>query len=212
MLFGFNKIVVLRAQEFVALLGFFVFFDGHQVDRAHLIDAPLQSADLFGDYVPVGGNTGGGHFFGRKRLHFCGAFVGDGDGDAFAANVVEDKLVFLLNALAQVLHRHAFLGHFDIESAALLLEFREPATLSAQLVFAGLDRVFLDVPLGHQFSRLCTGDFALVPKALDLAAGFFDFGEPLFFAGGEAADFISALLREVTQLGDALLERLLLLA
>ena len=49
-----------------------------------------------------------------------GAFVGEGDGDAFAADVIEVDVVFLLNALAQVLHGHVLLGQLDFERAALL--------------------------------------------------------------------------------------------
>ena len=50
--FGLNQVVVLLAEELVALLGFFVFLDGHQVHRPHLVDALLQRFDLLGDGRP----------------------------------------------------------------------------------------------------------------------------------------------------------------
>ena len=39
---GLDQIVVLLGQELMALLGFLVFLDGHQVHRAHFVDARLQ--------------------------------------------------------------------------------------------------------------------------------------------------------------------------
>ena len=46
------------AQELVALLGFLVFLDGHEVDGAHFVDARLQGFDLLGDGVPIGRRAG----------------------------------------------------------------------------------------------------------------------------------------------------------
>ena len=43
---GLHEIVVLLAEELVALLGFLVFLDGHQVHRPHFVDALLQRLDL----------------------------------------------------------------------------------------------------------------------------------------------------------------------
>ena len=41
---GLDQVVVLLAEELVALLGFLVFLDGHQVHRPHLVDALLQAS------------------------------------------------------------------------------------------------------------------------------------------------------------------------
>ena len=66
--FGFDQIVVLRGEELVALLGFFVFLDGDEIDRPHFIDPLLQRADLFADRVPIGRRAVRRHFFGRERF------------------------------------------------------------------------------------------------------------------------------------------------
>ena len=123
---------MLLAQELVALLGFLVFLDGHQVHRPHLVDALLQRLDLLRHGGPVGGRAGGGHFLRRHHVHLGRAFVGVGDGDALAANVVEVDVVFLLDPLAQVLHGHVLLRQLDIEGAALFLQLGQAPALLAQ--------------------------------------------------------------------------------
>ena len=51
---GLDQVVVLLAEELVALLGLLVFLDGHQVHRPHLVDALLQRLDLLRHGVPIG--------------------------------------------------------------------------------------------------------------------------------------------------------------
>ena len=54
LLLGLDEIVVLRGKKFITLLGFLVFLNGDEVDRAHAVDAVLQLGDLVLDTFPVG--------------------------------------------------------------------------------------------------------------------------------------------------------------
>ena len=40
-------------EELVALLGFLVFLDGHQIDRAHFVEPLLQRVDLLRHRRPI---------------------------------------------------------------------------------------------------------------------------------------------------------------
>ena len=80
---------MLFAQELVTLLGFFVFLDRHEVHRPHLIQPHLQCRYLLGNHVPICGRAAGRHFFRRHHMHFCRTFIGESNGDALAANIVE---------------------------------------------------------------------------------------------------------------------------
>ena len=150
---GRDQVVVLLAEELVALLGLLVFLDGHQVHRPHLVNALLQVLDLPGDGRPIGGGAGGGHFLGRHHVHLGRAFVGVGNGDALAANAVEADVVFLLDPLAQVLHRHVLLRQLHFEGAALLLQLGQPPALLAQTFLARGDVLVLGLLLRHQLRR-----------------------------------------------------------
>ena len=120
----------------MALLGFLVFLDGHQVHRAHFVEPLLQRLDLLRHGVPIRRRAARRHFFRRQRLHLGRAFVGVGDGDALAADVVEVEVVFLLDSFAQVLDGHVFLRQFHFQRAALVLQFGQPAALRAQIFLA----------------------------------------------------------------------------
>jgi len=74
----------------------------------------------------------GGHFLGVHDVNAGGAFVGKGDGDALAADVIEIDMIFLLDAFAQVLDGHVLLGELDFEGAAAFLKGGEGAALVAQ--------------------------------------------------------------------------------
>ena len=125
-----HQILVLPGEELIPLLGLLVFVDRHQVHRPHLVDALLQSDRLFCDGVPIGGDAAGGHFLRRQRFDLRRAFVGDGDGNALAANIVEVHLIFLLHSLTQVLHGQVLLRELDVQGAALVLQFHQaPAQL-----------------------------------------------------------------------------------
>ena len=49
----------------------------------------------------------------------------------------------LLNAFAEVLHPHRFLGDLHIERATLLLKFRQAAALVAKILFTSRDLALL---------------------------------------------------------------------
>ena len=153
---AWTKIVVLFAEELVALLRLFVFLDGDEVDRPHFIQALLQRLDLLRDRGPVRRAARRRHFLRRHDMHFRRAFVGKGDGDAFAADVVKVEMVFLLNAIAQVLHGHVLLRQFDLDGAALLLDFGQAPPLFAQGFLAGGNVSFLRLllrPAIRRFAR-----------------------------------------------------------
>ena len=120
--FGLDKVITLFGQELIPLLGLLVLRDGHQVDRPHFINASLQCANVPPDFLPIGRHAALGHFFRRQRVDLGRAFVGQRDRDAFAANVVQIDLVLFADAVAQILHDHAFLRQFDFMRAALLLQ------------------------------------------------------------------------------------------
>ena len=63
-----DQVVVLLGQELMALLGFLVFLDGHEVHRADLVEALLQRLDLLRDGVPIRAHAARGHFLRRQRL------------------------------------------------------------------------------------------------------------------------------------------------
>jgi len=88
---------------------------------------------------------GAGHFVRRERLNFGRTFVGDGYGDAFASNVIEDELVLLLDAFAEILDSHRLLGDFNIERPAMLLEFHQASPLRAEIILAFQDFAFLEL-------------------------------------------------------------------
>ena len=140
----------------MALLGFLVFFNRDQVHRPHLVNFLLQRFDLLLHRIPIRRRAGFGHLFGRECLHFGRAFVGIGDGDAFAADVVEVEVIFLANLVAQVLHRHVFLREFNFHRAARVLQFRQTVALAAQIFFAGGDFAVLRIFPADQFRRLRT--------------------------------------------------------
>ena len=157
----------------MALLGFLVFLDGDEVHRPHLVDAlpatPRPAAATASQSVAA---PAGGHFLGRQRLDLGRAFVGEGDGDALAADVVEVDVVFLLDALAQVLDGHVLLRQLDFEGAALLLAVRSGggAARASSSSRAAMSLV-LRLLLRQQFGGLGVDLLAVVPQRLDLARG-----------------------------------------
>ena len=146
---------MLLGQKLITLLGLLVFLDGHQVHRADFIEPLLQRLDLLRDGIPIRGRARRRHFFRRQHVHFRRAFIGKRDGDALAAHVVEVDVVFLLNPLAQVLNGHVFLRQFHVQSAALVLQFRQPAALAAQIFIARRDVGFLRLLSAKAIPPVC---------------------------------------------------------
>jgi len=140
------------------------------------------------------------------------AFVGERDGDAFAADVVEVDMVFLLNALAEVLHAHVFLGELDLERAAVRLGFRQLAALLAEGFLALADVRLLGLLLRQQGGGLGIDLLALVLERFDPGAGLLDLRFGLLFAGEEGGDLAAALLDDLGEFAHALVEGLALLA
>ena len=79
-------------------------------------------------------------------------------------------MIFLLDPLAQVLHRHVLLRQFHVQGAALVLQFRQPAALPAQIFLARRDVGFLRLFLRKQFRQLRVGLLAFMRQTLNLAA------------------------------------------
>ena len=153
---GLNQIVVLLGQKLITLLGFLVFLDGHEIHRADFVEPLLQGLNLLRDGVPIRGRACGGHFFRRHHMHLRRAFVGERDGDAFAANVVEGEVIFLLDPFAQVLDGHVFLRQFNIQGAALFLQLSQLSPLPAQVFFARNDialPAIVSAPAIRRFAR-----------------------------------------------------------
>ena len=110
--------------------------------------------DLLRDCGPIGRRPRSGHFFGCHHVNFRLTLIGKRYSDALAANVVELDVIFLLDALAQVLHGHVFLRQFDFQRPAFLLKLRQPPSLLAQSFFTRRDVCFLRLFLAQQFRRL----------------------------------------------------------
>ena len=170
-----------------------------------------SACDLLGHGIPVGRRAGGGHLLRRHDVHLGRAFVGEGDGDALAADVVQVDVVLLLDPLAQVLHGHVLLRQLDLEGAALLLQFGQAAALLAQGFLPRGDVRFLGLLLRQQLGGLRVHLLALVLQRLDPAAGFLDFGLGLLLAADEGGELAAPLLDDLGQFADALLQGLLLL-
>ena len=113
------------------LLGLLVFLNGDEIHRPHFVHSLLQIRHLPGHRVPVGGGAAGRHFFRCQGLDFGRSFVGDGDGNALAADLVEVHLILLLNPLAQVLDAHVLLRQFHVERAPLVLQIGQTPPLLA---------------------------------------------------------------------------------
>ena len=172
-------------QKLIALLGFLVFLDGHQVHRADFVEPFLQGFDLLRDGVPIRGRARGGHFFRRHHMHLRRAFVGEGDGDALAAHVVEVDVIFLLDAFAQVLDGHVFLRQFHVQGAALFLQLGQLPPLLAQVFLARGDVGFLRLFPRQQFGGLRVHLLALVLQTLDLRPRILNFRFRLLLAADE---------------------------
>ena len=170
---------MLLAEELIALLGFLVFLDGDQIHRAHFVEALLQRVDLFGNRVPIRSRARWRPFLpGVKTLHPCRAFVGKGDGDALAANIVQVEVIFLLDAFAQVLHGHVFLRQLDFERAALFLDIRSetPALFAQAILRESRCRLPGLLLFERELRGLGVDLFAVMPQFFDTAAGILDFG------------------------------------
>ena len=74
--------------------------------------------------VPIRGRAAARHFFGRQRFNFGRAFIGESDRDAFAADVVEIDLIFLLNALRAGFARPCFSARVRLRSCRVAAEVR----------------------------------------------------------------------------------------
>ena len=148
---------------------------------------------------------------GRHHVHLGRAFVGEGDGDALAANVVEVHVVFLLDPLAQVLHGHVLLRQLDLEGAALLLQLGQDAALLAQAFLARRDVRVLGLLLRQQLGGLGVDLLAVVLRASQ--SGRATPGSPTRPApcGPRRRNLAAPLLDDLGQLAEALLQRLPLL-
>ena len=121
-------------------------------------------------------------------------------------------MIFLLDFLAQVLNRHIFLREFNLDSAALVLQFRQPAALRTQILVARSDFRFLRIFLREQSGGLRVHLLAFVLQFFNLPARFHDFRFRQFLARNERRTFAFALPDDLGQFLNPLRERLLLLA
>ena len=153
---------MLRGKELVALLGLLVFLDGHQIDRPHLVNLLLQNFHLLLHGIPIGGGPRLGHLLRRQGFHLRLAFIGMRDGDAFAADILEVEVIFLLHFLPQVLDGHVLLRQFHVERAALILQFRQAAALRTQRLVATGNLAFLRILQSDGLGRLRTDQLALM--------------------------------------------------
>ena len=174
LLLGLNEVVILAAEELVALFGLLVFVNGDEIDRPHFIDALPQGGHLLRHGIPVGRGAAGGHFLRSQSPDPGRTLVRDGDSDALAANGVQVHLIFLLNPLAQVLHGHVVLRQFHLERAALILQFAQTTALFPQVFLATGHAALQRISLSHQFSRLCAHLLAFELQTPNLLAGFFN--------------------------------------
>src|SRR5689334_7588585 len=102
-------------------------------------------------------------------------------------------MIFLLDALAQVLDGHVFLRQLDLDGSALLLEVAKAPAFFAESFLAAGDFAFLRLLLTEHPGGLCVYLFALVTEALDLQCGLLYFQLRLFLARDERAHFRPAL-------------------
>ena len=165
-----DEVAVLLAEERVARLGLLVFLDGGVVHGPEVVELRLERRDLLGDFVPIRGHASVRHFVGRDGLDLRRALVGEGNGDALAADVVEDELILLLDALAEVLHLHRFLRQLDVDRATAALKLAELLAALAQAFFAQLDVTFLRGLLRAKLRDALADLLALVLEPLDLVA------------------------------------------
>jgi hypothetical protein len=139
------------------------------------------------------------------------AFIGVRDRDALAPDVVEPDVVFLLDALTQILHGHVFLRKFDVNRAAALLQINEQAAIFTQRFLSRADVALLRLLLAKQPGGLAIHLFAVVRQLFDQAARFLNFELGLVFARHKRRTFATALFDDLGQLTHSLFERLLLL-
>ena len=153
----------------MALLGFLVFLDGHQVHRADFVEPLLQRLDLLRHGVPIRGRAARRHFLRRQRLHLGRPFVGKRDGDALAADVVQVDVIFLLDFARAGSARTCFSAPVPLPArragsaipsagCAARADFSSRAAISASCEFFPAD----------QFRRLRVDLLALVLQPLNL--------------------------------------------
>ena len=217
--FGLNHVILLGGHEVVALLKLFIFFDGDHVDGAHLVDSLLELLDEGVDIFPIQRR-------GLLRLR-CGRCVGCGREWIVLAEYLDplsvllhqerlgDKggyieLVALSHARGDVIEGHLALRDEDVEGLelffGLLQAVAEPFEVGLALLGLRLCRFFPCEQLGD-----------LPVEFIELGGEEFGFEFGLFgFGLGEsdfAVEFIHLLfagLDEAFELGDAVLERVLL--
>ena len=198
----------------MALLGLLVFLNGHQIHRPHFVNAafarprPAAPTAFQSVAAPLAAISSG-----VSVCDFGRAFVGEGDGDALAADVVEVEVIFLLDFFAQVLHRHVFLRQFDFNAAALVLQFRQTAALRAQIFFARRR-----CPLPANFSAPSNSAVCALTCSRSCASVQSCRANPEFpippapCARRTRNISLAPLLDQLREFADALLQRLLLLA
>ena len=170
-----------------------------------------KALDLLGHRRPIGRRARRDHFVRGHHVHPSRSLVRVGDGDALAADAVEVDVVFLLNAVAQVLHRHVLLRQLNFEGSALLLLLGQAPALLAQPFVAGRHLGILGLLLRHQLACLGVDLLAVMLQLLDQTARFLDLGLSLLFAADKGGHLAAALLDHLSQLTDPLFEGLPLL-
>ena len=135
-----------------------------------------------------------------------------GDGDAFAADVVEVELIFLLDAFAQVLHGHVLLRQFDFDRAALLLDFGQAPALFAQIFFARERSPFPALAFWPSKSAVCafTCSRSCCSDSICARDSWISDSACSLRLMNER-DFVAALLHQLREFANALFQRLLLL-
>ncbi len=189
---GLDQVVVLLGEELEAFLQFVVFVDRLDIDRPHRVELGLQLGHLRFDGVPINRHL---HLFADRR-----ALVGDGDGDAVAADFFDVDLVFLPDAFLEGLDFHALLRELDVERGLLLLcvagllaqrpQFRL-RVLDARGHLGALMLQTVQVLLGLRAGRAEFDD--LLFRLADLLAELDD-------TGGVTGDFVRAGLHPFAQI------------
>ena len=202
-------------RKLIALLGFLVFLDRHQIHRPHFIDALLQRCDLLAQRAsqsvaaPLAAISSG-----VSVCTFAGPSSAIGDRDAFAANVVEVEMIFLLDALAQVLHRHVLLRQFDFDrrSRCCCASVRSAALLAQIFLHAMMISSSCVCLLANQVRDLCVDLIAIVLQRFNLARESWISRSACFLAGDEER-LISPRRCSINCANsrDAMVQRLLLL-
>ena len=170
---GLHQVVVLFAEELVALLGFLVFLDGHQVHRPHLVQPLLQRA-------PPGRPPRSSPWSPRRRPSPPASGSAPWAGPSSARVMVMHSLrtssrltwYFCWIRSRRFCTAMVFCASSTSRPPRCCCKLDQPAALLPQALLPGGDVQLLGLLLRHQPGRAGVDLLALVAQALDLAGGF----------------------------------------